>query len=314
MSVECVTITDPSRGTTAKILVGFGFNCFSFQVTPDSESLEVLWSAADFESGTERPSGSGIPILFPFPGRIQGAKFTWDGKLYQLEEGDGLGNAIHGFVHERPWRVIEKSESRVVGQFQASVDDTKLLERWPADFCITASYEVESTTLKSTFTIENPDERPLPLGIGTHPYFRIPILGTSADDCIIKLPVGEMWELKGMNTTGNRKPVDDAEAFQHGLRFADTSFDTVFGGLKSDYGSCSTSIDDPDSGRRLIMTFDDTFKACVVYNPQHRQAICIEPYTCVPDPIRLTELGCDAGLRILDPGKTLEASIEMRVE
>jgi len=314
MSVEFITISDPSSGTCAKVFAGFGFNCFSFQVVRESKPLEILWSAADFESGNERPSGSGIPVLFPFPGRIQGAKFEWECKSYQLQEGDGLGNAIHGFVHERPWRIIEQLENRVVGQFQASIDDSKLLDLWPADFCITASYEIEANVLKSIFVIKNPDDKPLPFGLGTHPYFRVPIAGSSADDCIVKLPVGEVWELDGMITTGKRQSLENAEAYHRGLRFADTSFDTVFGGLGSARGSCLSSIEDPGSGCRLIMTFDDSFKACVVYNPQHREAICIEPYTCVPDPIRLTDLGCDAGLRILAPAEAFEAKIEMRVE
>src|SRR5688572_28617576 len=134
MAAQIVTLRDASAGTSAQIAVGLGFNCFRFTAMHRAHPVEVLYAHPDFESGTQRPSGSGIPILFPFPGRIPGTTFTWEGKQYQLEPGDALGNAIHGFVLRRPWRVIEQSETRVVGQFHAWRDDPSLKDRWPADF------------------------------------------------------------------------------------------------------------------------------------------------------------------------------------
>ena len=176
-----------------------------------------MWAAPDFTSGRERPSGSGIPILFPFPGRVRGTQLQWRGKRYSLREGDGLGNAIHGFVHERPWRVIEQSETRVEGQFQASKDDPSLLDRWPADFRITLVYELHGWTLRASILVENPDDQPLPCGLGTHPYFRVPLGGARADDCVVKLPITREWELVDMMTTGKQRPWESAEAFQAGM-------------------------------------------------------------------------------------------------
>ena len=85
MPLESVTIADEQAGTTAKILVGFGFNCYSFQVSHGDGEREVLWAAADFESGRQRASGSGIPVLFPFPGRIRGGTFSFGGRRYDLK-------------------------------------------------------------------------------------------------------------------------------------------------------------------------------------------------------------------------------------
>lgn len=314
MAIENVTLRDEATGASARILAGYGFNCYSFQVAFGDETLEVLWSAPGFENGGERASGSGIPILFPFPGRIQGTELKWDGKTYSLAEGDGRGNAIHGFVHERPWRVIERSGNRAVGQFQASVDDPQLLECWPADFRITATYELRHNELATNYLIENPGQHPLPFGLGTHPYFRVPLGGNHAEDCVVRVPVSGRWELNDMIVTGKQTPMEDRQRYHDGLKFSDTSFDNIFGGLTFEDETCTTSVHDPESGHTMVMQFDSEFRECVVYNPPHREAICIEPYTCVPDPFRLNKEGVDGGLRILGPGEKFSANVRIRVE
>jgi aldose 1-epimerase len=51
----------------------------------------------------------------------------------------------------------------------------------------------------------------------------------------------------------------------------------------------------------------------VVYTPGHRQAVCMEPYTCVPDAIRLQSTGLKTGLQILKPSEEFRTTITMKV-
>jgi aldose 1-epimerase len=313
MAREIITITDPATGATARFLPSVGCNCFRFQVLTSSGPLDVLWSEPGFEGGDKRASGSGIPLLFPFPGRIQGTTLRWDGRDWPLEPGDGLGNAIHGFVHQRAWRVVELDTGCLVAEFQASRDDPQLLDRWPADFRITASYEVRAARLSATYRMENPDQRPLPCGFGTHPYFRLPLGGSSAQACRVRLPVQCRWELAAMIPTGRKLPLDDATRFQQGQRFGQMKYDDVFADLVQSDGRCEATIDDPESARCTSLTFDSTFRECVVYTPPHREAICIEPYTCVPDPFRLETLGIATGLRVLGEYESCEVKVEIEL-
>ncbi len=71
---------------------------------------------------------------------------------------------------------------------------------------------------------------------------------------------------------------------------------------------------DPDNGRRLLLTFDDQFRECVVFNPPHREAVCIEPYTCVPDAFTLDERGIATGLRTMAPGESTQMQFSLRFE
>lgn len=314
MPMQIIHLTDTASGAEASILASFGFNCYRFRVRFDDRPIDVLWSEPEFETGQKRASGSGIPLLFPYAGRIRGKTLKWDGREWPLEGDDHRGNAIHGYVLTRPWRVLEQSSCRAVGQFQASVDAPALRHAWPADFRLTATYELAGASLTSDFLIENPDQRPLPFGFGTHPYFCVPVGGDNADECRVQLPVGQRWELVDMLPTGRQLPIESQDAYRAGLPFGQMKFDDAFTGLAFDGDACRPGITDPGSGRRLVVEFDRAFRECVVYNPPHRQAVCIEPLTWCPNAFELQEQGLDAGLRILPPGQSLQCRVTMRVE
>lgn len=302
MNGELAILHDAAGGARAEFLVGLGMNCFRFVAVPAGEPVEVLYAPPGFATGSLRPSSGGIPILFPFPGRLRGTQFRWQGKVYEIPAGDGRGNAIHGFVHARPWRLVEQSDSRLVAQFHAWQDAPDLQTQWPADFRLTVTYELQRTELAATILVENPGPTPLPCGLGLHPYFRLPLGGPSAADCLVGLPVTSRWELDQMLPTGNKFYLDDTSLWMGGQRFAELTLDDVFSDLKFHDGWAEARWHDPHSGRSVVCRFDDAFRECVVYTPPHREAICIEPYTCVPNAAELTERGINAGLRILPPG------------
>lgn len=309
-----IHLVDDVTGTTASILPELGFNCFQFAAPAGGKLVEVLWASPDFASAKERASGSGIPILFPFPGRIPGTAFEWDGKRYPLEPGDPFGNAIHGFCHTRPWRIIEKSANQVIGEFQAAMDDPGLLHRWPSDFRLRATYFVGPGKLHLHYRAENTGSAPLPCGLGVHPYFRLPLAGTSANDCIVSLPVTKSWELTQMLPTGKVLDVPNAEALQCGERFEALQLDNVFTGLQFESEHCTALIRDPASNIQVAIVWDRAWRECVVYTPGNREAICIEPQTCCPGAIVMNPRGIDAGLRILPPGASFEAKVVIALQ
>ena len=139
--MQRIDLRDASGSCSASILPEFGFNLFRLTVAGN----EVLWSHADVEQGTTRPAGSGLPILFPFPGRLPGSTFTWNNRSYALQSDDGLGHAIHGFVLDRAWRVVDQQVSEVTGEFQPSLDAPELIGQWPSDFRIRCRYTLKST-------------------------------------------------------------------------------------------------------------------------------------------------------------------------
>ena len=117
-----------------------------------------------------------------------------------------------------------------------------------------------------------------------------------------------------MIATGERADVAESSAMQQGITLGEQKFDDVFTGLvASESDRFVARIEDPLSQVAIQVEFGAPFRECVVYTPDHREAVCIEPYTCAPDPFRLQMAGVDAGLQLLAPGERLLADIEMQV-
>ena len=309
-----IQLRDEESGSTASILPSLGFNCHQFRPMVAGEAVEVLWSAPDFGAPGSRPSRSGIPILLPFAGRLRGQSYTFNGRTYHVTSAPlNNGNAIHGFVLNRPWRVVEQTTARAVGEFQASVDEPALLEEWPADFRITVAYELTGQSLRAKFLVTNPDDTPLPFALGAHPYFRLPLGGADAADCRITVPATEYWELADGIPTNRRIPVTGSRNLTKGRTFRETELDDVLTGLQIEEGQVQTTIDDPGSGRRLIQTFDASFPHCVVFTPPHREAIAIEPYTCIPNPFNGEAAGVQTGLQVLGSGESFAATVQIQL-
>ena len=177
MSVETVILTDASCGSEVRILAGYGFNCYRFCIDCDGELIDAIWANRGSRTATSGPPAAEFRCYSPTRGGSR-SDVSGGAAPYRLEGDDHRGNAIHGYVIARPWRVIEREPSRVVGQFQASCEAPVLLEQWPSDFRLTATYELAGNTLCSRFLIENAGGAPMPCGFGTHPYFCVP-LGSS---------------------------------------------------------------------------------------------------------------------------------------
>ena len=301
-----IELHDEASGAKARIQVDVGFNCFSFSIPSEGGRWDCLWAEPGFERAAGRPSGSGNPLLFPFPGRIGGAEYQWDGRRYSLDPADGMGNAIHGFVYNRPWRVTEQSSQRAVAEFQLSLDAPDACKQWPADFQVSAAYTLHGATLRCDLTTVNTDEAAsLPFGWGVHPYFRIP-----PGPARVTLPANSQWELQEMLPTGGSHALPHAAAWrQSGLKFEEMQFDDVFTDLHYEADVCASRlIGEPFSTE---LRFGKPFREIVVYTPGHRQAVCVEPYTCLPGAIQFPDL--DAGLLTLQPGQEQRLWFEVEI-
>lgn len=319
MVPHVVRLSEPHSGSFAEIAVHRGFNCFRFVAMVEGTPTEVLWWQEEFVSGGGRAAASGVPILFPFASRIRGGRFTWDGRAYQLAPQDGLGNAIHGLVLDRPWRLVDQTATCVRGQFQLAREAPDLLPLWPADFVLHAAWRLEAAaggiSLGCTLRVENPNDRTLPYSLGWHPWFRLPLGPVpAADDCRIVVPAAETWELQNLLPTGKKLPVSPERDLRGGQPFARLVLDDVFTVLGAHNGRWQAHISDPTNCRRLTLEADHLAQACVVYTPPHRQAICIEPYTSLPNPFEAYAQGWRPALQVLDPGGVAEIGIHIRLQ
>ena len=306
-----VTLHDDD--SSAAIAVDFGFNCYEFRTKLGDDVIDVIDSAPGFPETGERPSGNGIPLLFPFPNRIRNGRFSWDGREYRIPAA-GRPHPIHGFALDTPWRVIEQSHARVVGEWQLSKDAPDRAEYWPTDCLIQIQYELSGPRLRSKVRIINPDSRPMPWGFGTHAYFRLPLsAGSSLKDCLIQAPATRQWLLDELLPTGEQQPVPRDKDIRDGVSLGSVSFDDVYTGLQPEGGALTCVMMDQHAGREIVQLCDPRFRELVVYTPPGRSAVCMEPYTCVTDAINLQPRGIDAGWQVLPAGGVYETWIDIIV-
>jgi aldose 1-epimerase len=308
-----IEIRDAATGSSARILPDLGFNCFQFQAVVGHKLVEVLDALPGFESGTIKASSSGIPLLFPFPNRIRKGQFNWRGESYSLPGTDKWQNAIHGLCFDRPWRVTAKGEDFVTGEFQLSVDAPDRVGYWPADFILEVDYELIGPRLRANFRITNPGDRDLPWGLGTHPYFKLPLAGGRVEDCTVDAPARKLWELVDCLPTGQTiTPPDDKELFD-GAYVTALKLDDVYTDLDYDGPQFDLLVIDEASGIQITQTCPPIFREVVAFTPPNRGAVCLEPYTCVTDAINLAAQGIDSGLRVLAPGTEFHTWIDIAV-
>nr|MCS5585776.1 aldose 1-epimerase [Pseudomonadales bacterium] len=241
-----------------------------------------------------------------------GKTLSWRGHEYEIDSDDGQGNAIHGFVLDRAWRVVDQGQSEVTGEFHASIDAPELLEQWPEDFRIRCHYELQAMGITATFTVDNPGQKLLPCGLGTHPYFCVPLGGKSAEECTVKFPVQRRWVLEDMLTKGEQRDVNPE--YVAGVSLGGLELDDVFSGVMFEEGTAVAEIEDPNSGQRVIFRWDEACPYCVVYIPPHREAICIEPYSLVPGGYAFDPLVEHGGLVILEPGEQMRHRMTIAME
>jgi aldose 1-epimerase len=318
-----VWVLEGAEGTArAEVCPALGFNCFRWRVRAGGREVELLYATPTFLQ-YDRPTRSGIPVLFPFPNRIRGGRFTWAGKSYEVPVGDPQQkNAIHGFACRRSWRVIGQGADAhgawVTGEFHGAQDAPETRDQWPADYRIRLTCRLGTHSLRLEATVDNPDRVPLPFGLGYHPYIRL-TGGLSADPAgaLVQAPARSFWELEETLPTGARRPVDGPRDLNTPRRVGDLQLDDVLTGLDETpdrQGLCPRgSVRDPAGKVGVSLAASPAFRELVVFTPPHREAVCLEPYTCVTDAINLQQRGVDAGLLVLDPGQTWRGVVEMTV-
>lgn len=314
-------VLESSQGATrAEIWPALGFNCCGWRAELGGQACSLLYAAPNIYEDT-RPTRSGIPILFPFPNRIRDGRFDWHGQTYPLTKNDSnLKNAIHGFACRSRWRIIDQGageqEAWLTGEFWASQDNPEALRVWPADHRIRLTYRLSRLRLRLEAVVDNPGNAPLPFGLGFHPYFCIPLVGNdSSSECVVDVDADRFWELSESLPTGKLLPVDAGRDLTKPRPYSELQLDDVLAARKSasDQLRKIGSVAQRAVGVQLQVWADPAFHTIVVFTPAHRQAFCIEPYTCTTDAINLQARGVDAGMLVLAPGESWRGTVELRV-
>lgn len=304
-------------GAEATVYPGVGFNLIDWRVSVHGRQVQAMHAEPDVLSGGSG-TRSGNPILFPFPNRIAGATFDFEATSYRLPVAHpGDRHAIHGFCAKRSWGHFRQSgDSSVTGEFLLSRDAPDTREAWPGDLRLEVTYTLAATSLQITATVSNPDVVPVPYGLGYHPYFSA--LGAdSPDDLTLQVGAAAYWVLADLIPTGQVAPVsgdnDLTEPVIVGNRVLDdvlTDLDPFEPGADGLMERARLTGGDAS----LAIRGDASIRDVVVFTPDNRESVAVEPYTCPTDAVHLTgALGRDVGWRVLQPGNGHTVTVRYEV-
>ncbi len=128
---------------------------------------EVLYLDPATVSDRSKNVRGGIPILFPVAGRVKGP-LTFGGQTLSLEQ--------HGFARKRAFEVAEVSADDATARLAMRLEPDDASR---AAFGFEFSFEVVVTLDERRLTLElkvgNAGDVPMPLHLGLHPYFRVPL-------------------------------------------------------------------------------------------------------------------------------------------
>ncbi|HWE39089.1 MAG TPA: aldose 1-epimerase [Isosphaeraceae bacterium] len=307
---------DTATGASASILPSYGFNLFDLRLPLAGQPRRVVVAGDGWEDAPDRPARNGVPILFPYPGRIRDACYTFGGKEFRLPA-TKPPHAIHGFAHEASWEVVAHevgaAGATITGRLQLSKQVPAMAPLWPTDAVLEVTYTLAGRRLRMDIAVSNPTDAPLPFGFGIHPYFRLPFEpGGDPRRTLIVAPASECWVLSESLPTGERRPVGERHDFRRGRPMSDVQVDDVLTGLEFAGDGCTCRLIDEALGAEFRLEFDRAFRELVVFTPPGPGGvIAVEPYTQVPDAIHLQAQGIDAGLRVLAPGQRADLAIAM---
>jgi len=131
-------------------------------------------------------SGRG-QVLIPWPNRVVGGSYEWDGTHYQLPITEVARNtSIHGLVRWANWRTAERTESRVVLEHVLHPQPG-----YPFTLALRVEYALGDDGLTVTTRAENVGDRACPFGAGHHPYIACDVDAIYGDS---RLDETERWD------------------------------------------------------------------------------------------------------------------------
>ena len=307
--VEFVTIE--AQAERAVIAPAAGFQCRSYRVG----ALDIVAGPQDPEADWKaHPFRSGIPILFPWPGRIADGRFSYRGREIQLPINDPTHNcAIHGLIYNRVFEITRRGPYFVAARLDSRTDGD-LTKLWPFQFVLELDYEI-GNGLRFHAALENVGAGPMPFGLGAHPYFHAPLdpRGTRAA-MQIQGDIDRHWQLDARLLPGGDTRQTPAGKFdlRNPVTLGSGTYDDAYS-LDPKRDERAARLIDPRLKMALELRAAPIFRTLVVYAPPSPDVVALEPYTCGPDAFNLAARGIDAGMLELLPGARFEASFELRL-
>jgi aldose 1-epimerase len=235
---------------------------------------------------------AGCYPLVPFSNRMAHATLEWNGTSHPLVRNFAPEpHSIHGVGWQRPWQVLEASDTFALMAFEHRPDSG-----WPFAFDCSQAFRLGPDALELTLSGTNQSDQPAPFGLGWHPYF------VKRADSHVQFRAGGRWEMGADHLPTHRLDSEGLDA-DCGALAVDHCYDNWHG---------EVLLRDARMAVRITSSLDHL----VVFTNATRDFVAIEPVSHVNNAVNMAHADARRqralGVRVLQPGESLSAS--MRIE
>jgi aldose 1-epimerase len=258
-------------------------------------------SVVDGFAEDERPSGGRGQTLVPWPNRVAGGRYRFEGVEHQLPLTEpGKGNASHGLARWVEWHVADRAQDAVTWEYVVAPQPG-----WPTSLLVRVSYALADDGLTVTTVATNVGAAACPYGTGAHPYLTV---GTpTVDDAVVRLPANRWSETDQRGIPVGSASVDGtAYDLRSPRQLGDTVLDTPYADLdRDDDGRWRVRMAAPGEDEPLELWADEAYGYAQLFTgdglpeDERRRGLAVEPMTCPPNAFVTGE-----GVVRLEPGST----------
>jgi aldose 1-epimerase len=252
----------------------------------DQVDLLRPMSPIDVESG--KGNNAAAYPLVPFSNRIANGRLDFEGETFQLKRNwPGVAHPMHGDGWSRGWDVVQANERSAEIAYEHERADAE--GGWPFRYRARQSYRLETDRLIVRMAIDNLEDRPVPAGLGLHPFFiRDP-------DSELACRTQTVWQTDAEVLPLQQVPVPAEWDFREARRVDEFVLDNCFDGW-SGYATVTW----PARRLRLDLEASEPFRHLVIYVPPNQPYFCVEP---------VSHASGQVGLLPLAPGATRSGEI-----
>lgn len=227
-------------------------------------------------------------VLAPWPNRVADGVFAHAGVMHRLAINEApRANAIHGFVAERRWSVIEHDQKSVVLAIEVGPEPG-----WPWPLRVTARWNVDAGEgLSGELTVMNLGEEECPAALGWHPYLNAQ--GAPLNECTLTAPVDRVLPLdpvRNLPIGPAAELATAADGIDSGIAMSGTWLDHCF---RAADGPDPTLVGPDGNGVELRAGDACRWYQIFTADPARREgfpgvgrAVAVEPMTCPPNALR----------------------------
>lgn len=265
-----------------------------FRSATGAGSIDWLRPATPAALAAGHVDAMGCFPLVPFSNRIRDGRFRFRGQIVEMPPNvAGQAHVEHGHGWQSAWSVVAQSDTA------ATLELTRAADAWPFPYVARQAFVLAPDGLAITLSVRNAGPRPMPVGLGLHPYFpRSPATRLTAE-------VGQMWATDRDVLPTALVDSPTSCCFDRGVAIDAVDLDNAF----VDWRRAAT-IAWPDRGASLTMSASLPLSFLVVYSPPGADYFCAEPVSNCTDAFNLAAAGRDdTGMLVLEPGADIAATV-----